>query len=99
MDEYVLLDTGIIKNALSRKAEFLKRYDDLRDEYVRIVKELSENWKGYGADAFSKDALKVQKKIGSIYDILKTMSDTIDDCITVFSECDTSLGKYNEDPK
>ena len=87
MDEYVLLDTGIIRNAISRKAEFLKRYDDLRDEYVRIVKELSENWK------------KVQKKIGSIYDILKTMSDTIDDCITVFSECDTSLGKYNENPK
>ena len=96
MSEYILLDTAIIKNAIAKKTDFVTRYDNLQSEYERIVKELSDNWKGYGADAFCQDALKVQKKIGSIYDILKIMSDTIDDCIQVFSDSDKSLGKYKE---
>lgn len=97
-DGYILLDTRAIDAALSQKESLISRYNHINERYDSIVSTLSQNWKGRGATAFLKDAQTVKKNITGIYDILKTMCDVLTDCRTVFSECDTALGEYNQNP-
>lgn len=95
---YVLLDTKAFDEAIDRKQDLINSYNSLNQEYDRIVNNLLSNWKGRGAAAFQKDALTVKKNIVGIYDILKTMCDTLTDCKEIFAECDHALGEFNRNP-
>ncbi len=96
--EYVLLDTKVFDEVISRKESLIQKYDEINTTYDEIVKVLLENWQGQGADAFRSDASKVKANITGIYDILKTMCDTLTDCRQIFEECDKALGEYNRNP-
>lgn len=95
---YVVLDTKAFDAAIAQKQDLINAYNSLNEEYDRIVSSLLANWKGRGASAFQKDAQTVKTNIVGIFDILKTMCDTLTDCREVFSECDTALGEYNRNP-
>lgn len=96
---YVVIDTTKIDQGISKKDSLIKQYNDLNTTYDKIVSDLGKNWKGHGADAFMKDAKTVKQNITGIYDILKTMCDTLTDCKAVLDECDKGLGEYNRDPQ
>lgn len=95
---YVLHDTKIIKSAMEKKGDLVTRYDNIVGEYKDIISNLLANWQGYGADAFREDATKVGSNINGIYNILKTMSDTLDDCVTVLEQIDAAMEEYNSNP-
>ena len=95
---YICLDTRAFDAAIEKKEQLINSYNELTQEYDRIVRELKKNWTGKGADAFFRDAETVRANIGGIFDILKTMCDTLSDCREIFGECDTSLGNYNQNP-
>ena len=95
---YVVLDTRAFDAAIGMKDDLIRSYEALNTEYERIVNTLMENWKGRGAETFKKDAKAVKTNIIGIYDILKTMCDTLEDCRLIFAECDKSLGEYNRNP-
>ncbi len=95
---YNVLDTRAFDAAIAKKQSLINTYNSLNEEYDRIVSSLLANWKGRGADAFKKDAITVKTNIVGIYDILKTMCDTLSDCKEIFAECDTALGEYNRNP-
>lgn len=95
---FVVLDTKAFDEAIAKKQGLINSYNALNQEYDRIVNNLMENWKGRGAAAFQKDAATVKTNIVGIFDILKTMCDTLSDCKEIFSECDAALGEYNRNP-
>ena len=95
---FVVLDTKSFDAAIAKKQGLINSYNALNQEYDRIVSNLMANWKGRGAAAFQKDAGIVKTNIVGIFDILKTMCDTLSDCKEIFSECDTALGEYNRNP-
>ena len=97
MSNYHLLDTGKFDEFLSQRSTLLNTYNRLNKEYDAIIKELMKNWKGRGAEAFESDAKKVKANIVGIQDILQTMCDTLEDCLKVFQEYDSSLGKANRE--
>ena len=97
--EYVLLDTRTFDAFLNSKESLLKKYDEINTEYENIINDLLQNWKGVGAIAFEDDAKMVKANITGIYDILKTMCDTLTDCRKIFEECDNTLGDFNRNPK
>lgn len=97
MAEFILLDTGSFQQFLSQKDRLIKEYETITDNYDAIVKSLEKNWKGYGADAFQRDAENVKANLTGIKDILVTMCDTLESCMEIFKECDTSLGKANQE--
>ena len=74
---YVVLDTKAFDQALAKKDTLIQSYNELNQEYDRIVNTLLQNWKGRGANAFKKDATTVKTNIVGIFDVLKTMCDTI----------------------
>lgn len=96
-EEHVLIDTALIDKAVSRKEHILSEYNAINDEYDRIIRDLLKSWQGKGADAFRRDAEKVKSNISGIYDILKIMCDTLEDCKEIIAEADTSLGNYNSE--
>ena len=95
---YVVLDTKAFDQALAKKDTLIQSYNELNQEYDRIVNALLQNWKGRGANAFKKDATTVKTNIVGIFDVLKTMCDTLTDCKAIFAECDSALGEYNRNP-
>ena len=95
---FVVLDTKAFDEAIARKQSLIDSYNALNQEYDRIVNNLMANWKGRGAAAFQKDATTVKTNIVGIFDILKTMYDTLSDCKEIFAECDAALGEYNRNP-
>lgn len=95
---FVVLDTKAFDGAIAKKQGLINSYNVLNQEYDRIVNDLMANWKGRGATAFQKDAMTVKTNIVGIFDILKTMCDTLSDCKEIFSECDAALGEYNRNP-
>ncbi len=98
-NEYVVLDTRAFDVAISKRKSIESAYKSINAKYDEIANNLLNNWKGKGATAFQKDAKVVKKNIVSIFDILKTMCDTLEDCRTVFAECDSALGEYNREGK
>ena len=92
------LETSSIKAALAQKDHFVNEYTAIQNDYNDIVKVLSNNWKGKGAEAFVDDANKVRTNITGIYDILKIMCDTLTDCLAIYEECDKALGEFNRNP-
>ncbi|MBE6717557.1 MAG: hypothetical protein E7573_11640 [Ruminococcaceae bacterium] len=98
-NEYRVLDTKSFDVAIGKKDDLIKKYNDINEEYDRIVNSLLNNWEGRGADAFKEDARTVKTNIVGIFDILRTMCDTLTDCKEIFAECDTSLGNYNRNPQ
>lgn len=97
-DGYVLLDTKVFDTFIKESSSLTARYREINQQYDDIVRTLLDIWKGQGADAFRADAYTVKNNINGIYDILKTMCDTLTDCRQVFSEADQSLGAYNRNP-
>lgn len=97
-NEYIVLDTRAFDKAIAKKQDLINSYNELNQEYDRIVNKLRQNWKGRGATAFLKDAQTVKTNIVGIFDILKTMCDTLEDCRDIFAECDAALGEYNRNP-
>ncbi len=95
---FVKLDTSALQAFIDEKASLLSEYDAIDQRYDEIVNRLLENWEGKGAIAFSADAGKVKTNITGIYDILKSMCDILEDCIEAYSQCDTTLGTYNQEP-
>lgn len=95
---FVLLDTKAFDVALGKKQTLINSYNELNNDYDRIVSTLLASWKGRGATAFAQDAQTVKKNIVGLFDILKIMCDTLSDCRQVFAECDTALGEYNRNP-
>ncbi len=96
-NEFVLIDTSLIDKAIGKRDHLVSEYDAINREYDRIVSELLNHWKGRGAIAFKSDAGKVKTNISGIYDILKIMCDTLEDCKSIIAEVDTSLGEYNNE--
>ncbi len=96
-NKFVLIDTSIIDDVISRRDHLVAEYDAINAEYDRIVADLMKEWKGQGANAFKSDAEKVKTNIAGIYDILKIMCDTLEDCKYIFAEADTALGDYNNE--
>ena len=96
-EEYRLLDTRKIDEALAQKQTLISDYNALNRAYDVAVERLLENWKGRGAEAFLKDAGTVRANISGICDILRTMCDTLSDCREAFFECDGALGDYNRE--
>ena len=94
---FVLIDTGIIDQAIGMRGDLLRQYNEINTEYDRIVETLLKNWKGSGAQAFRDDATKVRSNIAGIYDILKIMCDTLEDCKYVIRETDAAIGDYNRE--
>lgn len=92
---FVILDTKAFDAAISKRDALTQAYNELDQEYDRIIKTLMENWKGRGAAAFLKDAKTVKSNIVGIFDTLKTLCDTLEDCRSVFAECDAGLGEFN----
>ena len=97
--DYVLHDAALIRAALDQREELLQRYNRIKSDYRSAVKNLLNNWKGEGADAFRQDEAKIGKNIESIYDIMRSMSDMLVDCLTILDEKDKALGEYNANPK
>lgn len=96
-DNHVLIDTSLIDSAINKKEHILSEYNAINDEYDRIINTLLSKWQGKGADAFKRDALRVKSNIAGIYDILKIMCDTLEDCKEIIAEADTALGNYNSE--
>ena len=94
---FVLIDTSIIDEVIGRKDHLVSEYDAINTEYERIIADLLKEWKGKGANAFKNDAEKVKTNIAGIYDILKIMCDTLEDCKSIIAEADTALGEYNRE--
>lgn len=94
---FFLIDTRKIDQAISMRGDLLRQYDEINTEYDRIVGTLLKNWKGSGAQAFRDDATKVRSNILGIYDILKIICDTLEDCKYVIRETDTTIGEYNRE--
>ena len=97
MANYNLLNTSYIMDFISKENEIKREYQEMRDRYNAIVKELTENWKGRGADAFADDSKKVVANIAGIEDVLSTVCDTLNDCLEIIRESDSSLGAGNRD--
>lgn len=95
-DLYQVLDTRIIDSVIAQRGHWMESYSEIEHAYKEAVDSLLENWKGRGADAFRQDAKAVQRNISGVYDILRTMCDTLTDCRELFSKRDGSLGKYNQ---
>lgn len=95
MSDYNLLDTRAFENFINSQEKLKNRYSSIKNQYGQIIKNLTENWKGGGADAFLEDSQKVMINITGIQDILSTMCDILSDCRDVFAECDSSLGTNN----
>ena len=94
-EEYNVLDTRIIDSVISKREHWMQTYNEIDRNYQDAVKKLLENWQGRGADAFREDTRAVQRNISGVYDILRTMCDTLTDCRELFSERDAGLGNYN----
>jgi WXG100 family type VII secretion target len=95
---FIALDTKAFNAVRDTTDKLVSEYDKIKTDYDSIVNTLLENWKGRGADAFRDDATKVKTNIGGIYDILKTMCDTLKECEEVFAEKDRALGDYTSNP-
>ena len=91
------IDTAYIDEAIAKRDHLIAEYDRINLEYDRIIAELMNNWQGRGADAFRSDAAKVKTNIAGIYDILKLMCDTLEDCKRIIAEADGALGEYNSE--
>ncbi len=89
------LDTRAFHQVQEKMGGFVQTYEQLNETYNDIVKTLLEDWKGNGADSFYNDATQIKKNISGIYDILKAMCDTLQDCEKIFEESDKALGDYN----
>lgn len=96
MADFNVLDTRKFDDFISQKDSLIKRYDELSEEYDTIIKNLLENWKGRGADAFAEDSQAIKMNIAGISEILNTMCDVLIDCKSVFSECDEALHESNK---
>ena len=94
-EEYNLLDTRIMDAVIAQRGQWLQSYSEIESSYQNAVSQLLGNWQGRGADAFREDASAVQRNMTGIYDILRTMCDTLSDCREVFSQRDKGLGDYN----
>ncbi len=92
------IDTKAFDAVIDIKDELIREYDRINSDYNEIIQNLLDNWEGRGADAFREDATRVKTNIGGIYDILKTMCDTLTDCRLVFAEADKAVGDYNGNP-
>ena len=93
--EYKVLDTRIIDSVISQREHWMLTYSEIDRNYRDAVNKLLGNWQGRGADAFREDTRAVQRNITGVYDILRTMCDTLTDCRKLFSERDAGLGNYN----
>ena len=94
-----LIDTKAFDAVNEAKDKLIADYDKINSDYNEIVNTLLANWEGKGADAFREDATKLKTNIGGIYDILKTMCDTLTDCRSVIAESDKAMGEYNANPE
>lgn len=97
-NEFKKLDTKSFDDFNSKKSEFVSMYDEINSNYERIVSNLLENWKGYGASAFKEDATNIKTNITHICDVIQDMFSLLTDCYDVFERCDQSLGNYNRNP-
>ena len=97
MSEYKRLDTASFNALIDNKSSFLSEYADIQKEYISAVEDLIEIWKGRGSEAFYDDAMAIKSNIVGIGDILQTMCDMLEDCKSVFEECDISLETVNRD--
>lgn len=98
-NEYILLDTRIIKEAISKKQDMLNEYNSIVSDFESSVNTLLNNWKGYGADSFNDDVGKLKRNFGEFSDRLRSLSDMLDDILMLIEQKDTELGNYNTDPK
>ncbi len=97
-EKCITLDTKAFDAVKDLQNQLVADYDKINSDYERIISTLLANWEGRGADAFREDATKVKTNIGGIYDILKIMCDTLDDCRKVFTEADSGNGEFCRSP-
>jgi uncharacterized protein YukE len=97
-EKCITLDTKAFDAVKDLKDGIVADYDKINADYDKIIRVLLAGWEGKGADAFREDAAKVKTNIGGIYDILKTMCDTLDDCRKVFAEADSGNGEFCRSP-
>ena len=94
----VTIDTGAFVAVMGIRGELLADYDKINNEFDRIRDTLLANWEGKGKDEFQKDATNIKRNIGGICDVLKTMSDTLTDCLEIITLSDAQAGAANREP-
>ncbi len=97
-NEYVCIDTKVIRECQQRRQGFISKYDAISVRYDWIIRDLSENWKGESADLFLKDAEVIRKNITGIADMLAYLCNTLDDVLKVICQTDAALGDVNRNP-
>jgi len=97
-EKCVCIDTRVMDKCIAQKDSFIARYDVIVTSYDEIVKKLSAQWKGKGADAFLSDAKKIRTNITGIADMLSTMCSALEDCREVIRNSDSSLAEFNRNP-
>jgi WXG100 family type VII secretion target len=91
------IKSEFLDKAISKREAILEKYNEINEELDSIVEELLKNWKGQGADAFRSDVDKVKKNMSGLYDVLKTICDSIEDCQYLIAKDDKALGDYNSE--
>lgn len=90
----VMVDIAAIDKVLSMRYPVLKDFQSVTAQYDRITATLLAEWKGKGAEAFKKDAESLRINIASLYDLAKSMFDTLEDARAIYIECDADLAEY-----
>lgn len=90
-----VLDTSTFDSFLAKRDGWISAYKKILKDYDETVKDLKKSWAGSGADAFMRDIDTVQLNLAGMKDILETMCDTLQDCLLIYRECDTTLGELN----
>jgi uncharacterized protein YukE len=93
-----VIDTNAFHDVMSMREELLKEYDQINTDFDTIRDTLLSNWKGKGADEFKMDAVNVKRNIGGINVVLKTMSDTLLDCLDEIKNTDNESGDVCRQP-
>ena len=90
----VVIDVATIDKVLAMRNSMLRDLMSVTTQYDRVTAALLKEWKGKGAAAFKKDAESLRVNFASLYDLAKSMFDTLEDVREIYIECDADLAEY-----
>ncbi len=87
------LDTKSFSDTYTAYANYVKQFEALVGEVNKICKNMVDNWKGKGRDAFEKDYKQVQVNLKDISDIMYDIRDALIDAHAEYIKADAALSK------
>lgn len=96
MDGFVSVD---IEKAIEYKLkceEYVEEFEKIRTEFENINRTLCASWKGYGGDAYKKDADNILEKIGDFKICMQMMNTGLDEVIKHYMDMDVALEEMNK---